>query len=111
MPSSDNNRITSRLRLSAGSLEAYGFAMFLVAIASLSRWGLASISPDIFIFAAFYPAVLFATYTGGARVGSFAAVLGAAVAWWAFMRHPLTPGVEIKLFAYVFACTLIIWGA
>jgi hypothetical protein len=103
--------VTWQQRISPGSVEAYAFATFLVVVAGLICWGLALISNDIFIFAAFYPAVLFATYVGGSGVGVFAAVLGAVTAWWAFMPHPLTSGIEIKLLAYVFACTLIIRGA
>ena len=106
-----SNRVTWRQRLSPGSAEAYALATVFVVVASLVRWGFSFISSDIFIFAAFYPAVLFATYVGGLRVGIFAAVLGAVIALWAFMPHPLTSGVQIKLLAYVFASTLIIWGA
>ena len=95
----------------SGSAEAYALATAFVVLASLVRWSFSFISSDIFIFAAFYPAVLFATYVGGLRVGIFAAVLGATIALWAFMPHPLTSGVEIKLLAYIFASTLIIWGA
>ena len=108
----DNQQsLTWRARLSPGSAGAYVFATFLVLIAGLIRWGLSFISQDIFLFAAFYPAILFATYVGGPGVGGFAAVLGAAIAWVAFMPHPLEAGVEIKLLAYMGASSLIIWGA
>ena len=100
-----------RKRPSPGSAEAYAFATFLVVIAGLIRWGLSFISQDIFLFAAFYPAILFATYIGGLGVGVFTAVLGAAIAWGAFVPHPLGAGVQIKLLAYLLASTLIIWGA
>ena len=69
------------------------------------------ISQDIFLFAAFYPAIFFATCIGGPGVGVFAAVLGAAIAWAAFVPHPLGAGVQIKLLAYLLSSTLIIWGA
>jgi two-component sensor histidine kinase len=104
-------RMNWQQQLSPGSAEAYAAATVFVMTASLIRWGLGFISPDIFIFAAFYPAVLFATYLGGARVGIFSAVLGAITAWLAFIPRPITAGVEIKLLAYVLACALIIWGA
>ena len=100
-----------RKRPSPGSAEAYAFATFLVVIAGLIRWGLSFVSEDIFLFAAFYPAILFATYIGGPGVGIFAAMLGAAIAWGAFVPHPLGAGVQIKLLAYLVASTLIIWGA
>lgn len=91
-------------------------ATLLVVIASLARWGLAFLGQDIFAFATYYPAVLFATYLGGFAVGSFAAILGGAIAWWAFMPpyfafFPLTRGEETRLLAYLFSCALLIWGA
>jgi two-component sensor histidine kinase len=107
-----SNRFASwRQRISPGSTEAYALATLLVVAASLVRWGLSFISDEIFLFAAFYPAILFATYIGGLGVGIFAALLGAVIALWAFMPHPLTSGLEIKLVAYVFASSLITWGA
>ncbi len=109
---SDNQlNLSWRGRPSPGSAGAYACAIFLVVIAGLIRWGLSFISEDIFLFAAFYPAILFATYVGGPGVGVFAAMLGAAIAWGAFVPHPLGAGVEIKLLAYLVASTLIIWGA
>ena len=78
--------------------------------------GLGFLGKDVFDFAGYYPAVLFATYVGGAAVGSFATVLSAVIAWWAFIPprfafFPLTPAVETKLLAFLFASALIIWGA
>jgi two-component sensor histidine kinase len=109
---SDNQHSLTWLeRPSPGSAGAYALATFLVVIASLIRWGLSFISEDIFLFAAFYPAILFATYIGGPGVGVFAAVLGGVIAWGAFVPHPFGAGVEIKLLAYLVASSLIIWGA
>jgi len=109
--SNNQQNFTRLARPSPGSAEAYAFATFLVVIAGLVRWGLSFISEDIFLFAAFYPAILFATYIGGLGVGVFAAVLGAAIAWGAFVPHPLGVGVQIKLLGYLLSSTLIIWGA
>ena len=105
-----------QLRLGPGSTEAYAFAIFCIALATLVRAGLGFLGEDVFTFAGYYPAVLFATYVGGATVAGFSALLGGAVAWWAFIPprfgfFPLTPGLETKLLAYLFACSLIIWGA
>jgi two-component sensor histidine kinase len=80
------------------------------------RWAIGFLGEDVFVFASYYPAVLFATYVGGAGVGSFAALLSAAIGCWAFVPPyfaytPLTSGVETKLLAFLFACALIIWGA
>jgi two-component sensor histidine kinase len=109
---SDNQHSLTWLeRPSPGSAGAYALATFFVVVASLIRWGLSFISEDIFLFAAFYPAILFATYIGGPGVGVFAAVLGAVIAWGAFVPHPFGAAVEIKLLAYLVASSLIIWGA
>jgi two-component sensor histidine kinase len=103
-------------RVRSGSVEAFAFATLLVVVATLVRWTLGFLAEDVFVFAAYYPAVLFATYVGGAAVGSFATVLSAAIAWWAFIPprfafFPLTAGVTTKLLAFLFASALIVWGA
>jgi two-component sensor histidine kinase len=84
--------------------------------ASLVRWAFGFLGEDVFVFASYYPAVLFATYVGGAGVGCFAALLSAVIGWWAFLPPhfaytPLTTGIETKLLAFLLACALIIWGA
>ncbi len=114
MPFSRSNLL--RLRLKPGSTEAYAFGALSVALASLVRWGIGFVAEESFVFAGYYPAVLFATYVGGARVGGFTALLSTAIGWWAFIPPhfaftPLTPEVTSKLLAFLFACTLIIWGA
>jgi hypothetical protein len=48
--------------------------------------------------------------------GIFAAILGGFIGRWAFMTPqfallPVTPGQQISLLMYLFACLLIIWGA
>lgn len=98
-------------QLLPGSAGAYAFATVLVVVASLARWGLGFLGADVFVFAAYYPAVLFATYVGGAGTGAFAVALSSTIALWAFMPHPLTSGLETKLAAYLFASALIVWGA
>ena len=103
-------------RVRSGSTEAFAFATFLVVVATLVRWGLGFLGDDVFVFAGYYPVVLFASYVGGAAVGSFATVLSAVIAWWAFIPprfafFPLTVGVETKVLAFLFASALIVWGA
>jgi len=107
----NRQKLIWRERPAPGSAGAYAIAAFLVVVAALVRWGLSFISPDIFLFAAFYPAILFATYIGGRGVGAFAAALGAAIAWGEFVPHPPSAGVQVKLLAYLLSSTLIIWGA
>jgi two-component sensor histidine kinase len=114
--SASNSRPDWRRHLSPGPAGAYAFAVFLVIIASLVRWGIGFIAEEGFVFAVYYPVVLFATYVGGSAVGVFAALLSAVIAWWAFipphfMYTPLTPGLEIRLAAFLFSSGLIVWGA
>jgi two-component sensor histidine kinase len=116
MRGSSNRRVNWQERISPGSAEAYTFAAICVVIASLLRWGLGFVSPDILTFPTYYPAVLFAALVGGAGPGLFAAVLGGIVSWWAFMSPqfafmPLTTGQQMSLLMYLFAALLIVWGA
>jgi two-component sensor histidine kinase len=105
-----------RLRLKPGSTEAYGFAVFCIALATLIRWASGMLAGDGFVFASYYPAVLFATYAGGAMTGGFAALLSVVIGWWAFIPPhfaftPFTAEIYSKLLAFLFASALIIWGA
>src|SRR5258708_5883758 len=113
MPLSRSNLL--RLRLKPGSTEAYGFAVFCIAVATLIRWGIGLMAGDSLVYASYYPAVLFATYAGGATAGGFTALLSAAIGWWAFMPPhfaftPLSVETSSKLLAFLLAAALIIWG-
>jgi two-component sensor histidine kinase len=55
-----------------------GFAAICLAIATLVRWGLAQVRPDIF-FTPYFPAVFFAAAFGGLRVGVLTALFGGAL--------------------------------
>jgi two-component sensor histidine kinase len=55
-----------------------GFAGLCLALASLARFGLSIIRPDVF-FTPYIPAVFFATAVGGLWVGVFAALAGGAL--------------------------------
>ena len=96
-------------RTERGSATAYSIALFLVLIAALARWGLGLLSPLLLPFTAFYPAVLFASYIGGFRVGIFAAILGALIGWWGFLPpqfafFPLDPDGWVYILTYMRAC-------
>jgi two-component sensor histidine kinase len=52
-----------------------GFAVFCIALATLARWCLSLIRPDVF-FTPYLPAVFFATAFGGFRIGLATAVAG-----------------------------------
>ena len=55
-----------------------GFAACCLAVATIARWGLAQIRPDVF-FTPYFPAVFFATAFGGFRVGIATAIAGGAL--------------------------------
>src|SRR5882757_5857419 len=52
-----------------------GFAAACIALATVARWSLALIRPDVF-FTPYFPAVFFATAFGGSRVGIATALAG-----------------------------------
>jgi Domain of unknown function (DUF4118) len=98
-----------RIRPSVGSIQAYLLAAVFVLVASLIRWGLGFFGTPFLPFTTYYPAVLFATYVGGSRVGIFSAILGGLIGWWAFMPEyffftPRTSDVCARL-------RFLIWGA
>jgi two-component sensor histidine kinase len=55
-----------------------GFAVSCVALATLARWGLALLRPDVF-FTPYFPAIFFATAFGGLRIGIATALVGATL--------------------------------
>ncbi len=107
----------SRLRLRRGSVNAYLASLGLIAAATVLREAFGFlIGENIFVFSAYYPAVLFATYIGGLEVGCFALFLGGMIGWWAYLPpyfhlFPLAAGSATRLGGYVFSASLIIWGA
>src|ERR1700754_4207738 len=55
-----------------------GFAILCLALATLGRWGLAQIRPDVF-FTPYFPAVMIATVFGGIRMGILTAIAAGAL--------------------------------
>jgi len=103
-------------RISPGTADAYLAAMILLGLATFVRWGLSFLGAALLPFTAYYPAVLFATYLGGLRVGSFVAVLGGLIGWWLFMPSyfgflPIGWQSIFELATYVLTCALLIWAA
>ena len=91
-------------------------ATILIALGAVVRWGLGFLGTPFLPFTTFFPAVLFATYIGGLRVGIFAAILGGLIGWGAFMLPHwdyfyLTRARELELLTYALACALLVWGA
>jgi two-component sensor histidine kinase len=87
-----------------------GFAAFCIALATVARWCLALIRPDVF-FTPYFPAVVFATAFGGFRIGIATAlaggVLGVALNFSGgsadFARFAL-------LIIFWIVCGLTVWG-
>lgn len=105
-----------QVRGPAGSARAYAIALGLVATATIVRWVLGLLGDALLPFTAYYPAVLFATFIGGAPAGSAAAVLGGLIGWVVFFPpawrlFPLPPGADLELTIYVITSAIIIWGA
>jgi two-component sensor histidine kinase len=103
-------------RVLPGSIQAYVFSTFCVALAGLLHGGIWLISEDTQVFTTFYPAVLFAALIGGVGAGTYAAILSGIIAWWAFMPphfafFPLPTGQAISLLIYLSASLLIVWAA
>ena len=103
-------------RISPSSAAAYAFATLCVAVASLLHWGIGFISEDSQHFTTYYPAVLIAALVGGAGAGTYAAILGGIIAWWAFMPphvafSSLTFGQVVSLLIYLLASLFIVWAA
>src|SRR5690242_2431667 len=111
-----NSHLNEMFRVSPGSAKAYLAATTLIVLAAAVRSGLGFLGTPFLPFTTFFPAVLFATYIGGFRVGVFASILGGLIGWGAFMLPHwdyfyLTRGRELELLTYALACALLIWGA
>jgi len=87
-----------------------GFATACLLLATLFRWGLAQIRPDVF-FTPYIPAVFFATAVGGLRIGVLTTIasglLGLAVN---FGDTTADAARVILLVIYWAVCGLMIWG-
>ena len=107
---------SEQFQVSPGSVQAFFAATALVAAATLIRWGLGLLGETLLPFTTYYPAVLFATYLGGLRVGIFATIVGGLIGWWVFLSphvglFTLGSAGELELLTYAIACGLIVWGA
>src|SRR3954470_17301637 len=86
------------------------FAIACLLLATLVRWGMAHLRPDVF-FTPYYPAVFFATAFGGLRVGIATMLAGGALGLLISFDGSPADGARIVLLAiYLIACALTIWG-
>jgi len=87
-----------------------GFAVFCLALATLARWGLAQIRPDVF-FTPYFPAVLFATAVGGSRIGIGTALAGGMLGFVVnFSGAPADSARLVLLLMFWAVSGLVIWG-
>jgi two-component sensor histidine kinase len=87
-----------------------GFAVCCIALATLARWCLALIRPDVF-FTPYFPAVFFATAFGGFRIGILTAVVGGLLGVTLNFSDTSTDFARFALLLIFEAvCGLTIWG-
>jgi two-component sensor histidine kinase len=101
--------------ITAGSFQAYLFALCCIGVATLARLALGRIAADVAPFLTFYPAILFAALIGGLGPGVFAVVLGGGIVWWAMMPPPFSfslarDGDLILLAAYGIGSLMIVFA-
>jgi two-component sensor histidine kinase len=91
-------------------LFSIGFAAFCLALATVARWGLAQIRPDVF-FTPYFPAVFFTTAVGGSRIGIGAAIASGMLGVIINFSGALADSARFALLLIFWAvCGLTIWG-
>jgi len=87
-----------------------GFAACCLVLATLARWGLAQIRPDVF-FTPYFPAVFFATAFGGFRIGIATALAGGVLGIAVNFSNMVADSARLALLLIFWAvCGLTIWG-
>ena len=87
-----------------------GFAVGCLAFATLARWGLAQIRPDVF-FTPYFPAVFFATAVGGSRTGIATAIAGGVLGVSVNFGSEIADSARFALLLIFWVvCALTIWG-
>jgi two-component sensor histidine kinase len=91
-------------------LFSIGFAAACLALATVARWCLSLIRPDVF-FTPYFPAVFFATAFGGHRVGVLTAIIGGLLGIAVNFSDAAADSARFALFIIFWAvCGLTIWG-
>ena len=86
------------------------FAVFCLLCATLVRWGLAQVRPDIY-FTPYFPAVFFATALGGFRIGVVTALVGGMLGVVLNFGDAFADRARFALLALYWAvCAITIWG-
>ena len=91
-------------------LFSIGFATCCLVSATVARWGLAQIRPDVF-FTPYFPAVFFATAVGGFRTGIATAIAGGSLGVAVNFSNAVADPARFALLLIFWAvCGLTIWG-
>ena len=91
-------------------LFSMGFAVCCLVLATMARWGLAQIRPDVF-FTPYFPAVFFATAFGGFRIGIATALAGGFLGVAVNFSNTIADSARLALLLIFWAvCLLTIWG-
>jgi two-component sensor histidine kinase len=91
-------------------LFGFGFAVSCIVLATVARWCLSLIRPDVF-FTPYFPAVFFATAFGGFRIGTLTAFAGGALGVTINFSHESTDAARLALLVIFLAVSgLTIWG-
>jgi two-component sensor histidine kinase len=87
-----------------------GFAILCLVLATLGRWGLAQIRPDVF-FTPYFSAVVLATVFAGVRIGILTAIAGGALGVSINFGNSTADSARFMLLAIFWAvCGVAIWG-
>jgi two-component sensor histidine kinase len=91
-------------------LFSIGFAACCLALATVARWSLSLMRPDVF-FTPYFPAVFFAAAFGGFRVGIATAVAGGVLGATVNFSDASADFARLALLAiFLLVCGLTIWG-
>jgi two-component sensor histidine kinase len=92
------------------ALFSIGFAVSCLALATVARWCLSLIRPDVF-FTPYIPAVFFATAFGGFRIGMVTALAGGALGVSLNFNDASADAARLALLViFLVVCGLTIWG-
>jgi two-component sensor histidine kinase len=91
-------------------LFSIGFAACCLVLATLARWGLSLIRPDVF-FTPYFPAVFFAAAFGGLRIGIATALIGGTLGVALnFNGTSIDPARVVLFVIFLLVCGLTLWG-
>jgi two-component sensor histidine kinase len=92
------------------ALFSIGFAVSCLVLATVARWCLSLIRPDVF-FTPYIPAVFFATAFGGFRIGMVTALAGGALGVSLNFNDASADAARLALLViFLVVCGLTIWG-